>query len=141
MKTFLKLLCAIVALLITRPASALDTPTNAPAKLAPVRSVFVVPSNVREGRDPFFPESTRTIEAAAAATTKTVEISALAIKGFSGTTTHRLVIINNHTFGVGDEGDVLTTTGRVHIKCIEIHPDLVAIEISGRRHELHVSAP
>ncbi len=140
MKTLFKIIFAVGAVVLTGAATAGESPTNAPAKLVVARSVFVVPTSVREGRDPFFPESTRTIEAAVA-TTKTVEISALTIKGFSGSPGHRLVILNNHTFAVGDEGDVLTPTGRVHIRCTEIRPDLVAVEINGRRHELRVNMP
>ena len=109
------------------------------APLAPAHSVFVVPANIHEGRDPFFPESTRMFDAAAEAS-KTVEVSALTIKGFSGTPGHRFVIINNHTFGIGDEGDVITPTGRVHIRCTEIRADVVIIEVNGQRRELHLGA-
>jgi hypothetical protein len=70
-----------------------------------------------------------------------VEISALTVKGFSGTPGHRFVIINNHTFGVGDEGDVITPSGRVHVRCTEVHSDYVAIEVNGQRRELHLRAP
>ena len=103
----------------------------------PAKSVFILPANAKEGRDPFFPESTRTFDAAVAAN-KTVEISALNIKGFSGTPGHRFVIINNHTFGSGDEGDVRTATGRIHIRCTEIRSDTVIIEVNGQRREMHL---
>jgi len=106
------------------------------AKPVPARSVFVMPANAREGRDPFYPESPRPYEAAVAAN-HTVEISALAIKGFSGPPEHRMVVINNHTFGVGDEGDVKTPSGRVHLRCTEIRANLVVIEVNGQKRELN----
>jgi hypothetical protein len=108
--------------------------TNAP----PARSVFVVPTNAREGRDPFFPESTRVFQVAEASS-KTVEISSLSVKGFYRDAKGALVIINNHTFAVGDEQDVLTSGGRVHIRCLEIRPNIVVIEINGQKHELNFS--
>ena len=68
---------------------------------------------------------------------KTVEISSLAVKGFYRDAKGALVIINNHTFAVGDEGDVKTPGGRVHIRCLEIRPNVVVIDINGQKHELN----
>jgi hypothetical protein len=138
-KTFIKIFLALGAVVLAWPAAGTETQKPPAAKPAPVRSVFVLPTNTREGRDPFFPESARPFEAVLAAN-KTVEISALTIKGFSGTPGHRLVIINNHTFGIGDEGDVLTPTGRVHLRCTQIGTDLVTIEVNGQRRELRLGA-
>ena len=76
-------------------------------------SRFVMPSSPKDGRDPFYPESTRVFDAMMAANqTKqaaaAVEITDLKVPGISGTPDHLLAIINNHTFAVGDAGDVLT---------------------------------
>ena len=111
--------------------------TNPPTGSAQIQSVFIMPTSSKEGRDPFFPESTRTIEAMAAST-HTVEISSLRVPGISGTPGHFLAIINNHTFAVGDEGDVLTTSGRVSLRCLEIHPDYVIVEINGQIHRINM---
>lgn len=100
-------------------------------------SVFLQPENPREGRDPFYPESTRpyaTAVAAHAAPTATLEI-----KGFSGTADDRTVIINNHSFAAGDEGDVTTPAGRVHIHCLVIKDNSVIIEADHQRRELDFS--
>ena len=101
-----------------------------------IRSVFVIPSEPREGRDPFFPNSTRPYKTTVTTVSHSADISALIIKGFSGSMDHRFVIINNHTFAPGDEGDVITASGRVHLSCIEIKTNSVVIEIGGERHEL-----
>lgn len=101
-------------------------------------SLFIVPGNIKEGRDPFFPESTRAYEAvmAASQTNRTSEVTSLKVPGISGETGHLLAIINNHTFATGDEGDVLTPTGRVHLHCIEIQPTYVVVEVNGQRHRI-----
>lgn len=121
--------CASVPVVYAAPAAKPDR-TNY------VRSVFILPLNPQEGRDPFFPDSTRPYETAAAASPRTADITSLVVKGFSGTLGHRLVIINNHTFAAGDEGDVTTSTGRVHLRCIEIETDAVIVEVDGQYHKL-----
>jgi hypothetical protein len=117
------------------PAIAAEPPKAAPAKPLPPRSVFVVPSAVREGRDPFFPESTRPYEDAVASK-HTLDSNSFAVKGLSIERGRAMVIINNHTFAVGDEGDVLTTGGRVHLRLVEIRPGIAVIEVNGSRREL-----
>lgn len=107
-----------------------STMTNA------IRSIFILPSDPREGRDPFFPDSTRPYKLAAAANPRAADVSSLVVKGFSGSMDRRLVIINNHTFAAGDEGDVITPAGRIHLSCIEIKTNSVVIEVGGQRHEM-----
>jgi hypothetical protein len=96
-----------------------------------VHSLFVLPSNPKEGRDPFFPDSLRPYESAVPKT-HSVELTSLIFKGVSGPPDHRLVIINNHTFSVGDEGDVTTAQGRIHIRCVDIKANSVVLEASGQ---------
>ena len=115
-----------------------DPAKAAPAKPEPVRSVFVMPASMRDGRDPFFPESGRPYEDAVASK-NTLDASALSVKGISFEHGHAMVIINNHTFAVGDEGDVLTAGKRVHIRLAEIRAGVVVIEVNGTRRELTVA--
>ena len=118
-------------------ATVLGQPAINPAdKPVAVHSTFVMPTNPREGRDPFYPESIRPYANAMA---HVVPITTLTIRGFSGTPENRMVIINNHTFGVGDEGDVLTSGGRVHVRCLEINANSVVIEANNQRRELSFS--
>jgi hypothetical protein len=119
------------------PAVQAETAKTAPAKPVPARSVFIMPSSPREGRDPFFPESTRPFEELQQQTNSPVK--ALAVKGLSWEHGRAMVIINNHTFAIGDEGDVLTTGGRVHLRLAEIHKDAVVIEVNGSRRELKIT--
>lgn len=132
-KTILTVALAVASV----PAVFGDSSKAAPVKPAPARSVFVMPTNAREGRDPFFPESSRPYEDAAAAK-RTVDANAFAVKGISIEHGHAMVIINNHTFAAGDEGDVLTTTGRMHIRLVDIKTNVVVIEVNGARREIAI---
>jgi hypothetical protein len=105
---------------------------------APVQSVFILPSSPSEGRDPFFPNSMRPYEQALVKH-RAVDVTSLQIKGFSEIAGHRYVIINNHTFGEGDEGDVITSNGRIHLRCVTVGIDSVIVESGGARHLLKFS--
>jgi hypothetical protein len=100
------------------------------------RSVFVIPTNPKEGRDPFFPNSSRSYDTLSAAQPHVGDVSSLVLKGISGPSNRRLAIINNHTFGVGDEENLVTPQGRIHIRCVEIKAGSVVIESGGQSHEL-----
>ncbi|MGB7768194.1 MAG: hypothetical protein WBN22_04995 [Verrucomicrobiia bacterium] len=114
-------------------------PAIQPDKTDVIRSVFILPASPKEGRDPFFPDSNRPYAVAVVAKPRVADISSLVVKGFSGLLDHRLVIINNHTFAAGDEGDVIVPLGRIHVRCIEIKTNSVVIEVGGQRHELFYS--
>jgi len=101
------------------------------------RSIFVIPTNSKDGRDPFFPNSTRSYDPVSAARPHAGDVSSLVLKGISGPPNHRLAIINNRTLGVGDEENLVTPQGRIHIRCVEIKAGSVVIESGGQRHELN----
>jgi hypothetical protein len=101
------------------------------------RSVFNQPANPREGRDPFFPGSLRPYASNVVPSAPSTDLSSLVMQGTSGPPEHRLVIINNVTFGVGDDAEVLTSQGRIHIHCLEITDDTTVIEAGGQRRILH----
>lgn len=124
---------AIVAVLVADGKPAAKTASTDSTNIT--RSVFTLPANPSEGRDPFFPDSLRPYHHAVAAP-KLANVSMLTIQGFSGRVNQRFVIINNHTFGPGDEGDVTTSAGRLHLRCVEIRTNSVVIEVGGQRHEL-----
>ncbi len=101
-----------------------DVSTNAPtaATETPV-SVFVIPPNEKEGKDPFFPRSRRVfVEKSVSVPTNPVPVLAeLRINGTSGSEERPLVIINNVTFGVGDSGEVISGGRRIRVQCLEIN--------------------
>ena len=114
--------------------------TNALPPIPEVRkSVFVVPATSQEGKDPFFPQSTRLHPVIHVAGTKAPSaLPELELKGISGTASHRLAIINNRTFESGEEGDVVCNGIRVRVKCLQIEPDGVQILVSGRERVLRL---
>ena len=125
---------SFVSVVVLPVAAAPVTQPVAP-ELAP-RSVFLIPANPQEGRDPFYPNSTRPYENAPAAKASMGDVRSLVLKGISGPPEHRLAIINNRTLGVGDESDLTTPQGRIHIRCVEIKDNSVVIESGGQNHEL-----
>lgn len=128
------LLFLVLAVFLTLEGKA-EVQNKASTGVGTIHSVFVQPNNPKDGRDPFFPETTRTMDMTPAAV-HTVEISSLKVPGISGPPGHLLAIINNHTFGVGDEGDVLTPAGRVTLRCLEINPTYVLVLVNGQVHRI-----
>jgi len=134
------------AVLVTAMSAVAASPAQTTAKTAKKeaapRSVFVNPSSPKEGRDPFFPTSTRPYENAQVNQQPHIgDLSSLVLKGVSGPAGSRLAIINNHTFGVGDEQDLVTPQGRIRVRCIEIKDDSVVVESGGQRQELKYANP
>lgn len=126
------------------PVSAAPTPPP-PAKPVIKQSVFVYPSNASEGRDPFFPNSTRAYFFAKPTkpTPKPgASLTDLILKSIIGTPPHYIAVINNHAFAVGDDGDIFTKTGhRLRIHCADINPQskTVTVEANGTSIELNLS--
>ncbi len=127
------------AILWASPLGAAPASPSQAAKTNSLRSVFNLPANTGEGRDPFFPKSNRPYETAMTATNNTAGITALVVRGVSGPPDHRLVIINTHTFAAGDTADVPTDQGRIRVHCVEIKPRSVVIEVGNQYHELPLS--
>lgn len=95
-------------------------------------SLFTMPSNPSQGRDPFFPNSKRPYESATAKPGN--DASDVILRGIVGD----VAVINNHSFRGGEEGDISTAGGRMHIRCISVKKDAVVIEVDGERHELQI---
>lgn len=101
-------------------------------------SVFILPGSPKEGRDPFYPASSRPYQAAVLPTAKTMDLNLdlLVMQGISGAPPNRLVIINKRTFAEGDSSEVSTSQGRIRVHCLEINDHTALIEVNGQRHEL-----
>jgi hypothetical protein len=124
------------------PTAMASVPTNAlPAQLEIPKSVFIIPTTPQEGKDPFFPFSTR-LYTSVVVRTNAQTISAvpsdLKLNGISGTSDHRLAIINNRTFETNEEGAVSTASGTVRIRCLEIKPDSVLVQIGAEQRILRL---
>ena len=126
-------ICSAAAVL---PAAAGGSDEKRAAPAETPRSIFEQPNSPKEGRDPFFPNSMRYFASMVVPTAKSKDLSSLVIRGKSGTPDHPLVIINDITFAEGDDRDVITHDGKIHIHCFQIVGDLVVIEANGQHHEL-----
>lgn len=114
----------LVAVSLAGMANGFAAPPASAPDLPPPKSVFTLPSKPQEGRDPFFPDSTRPYEEAVAATTSNVpSITDLIVKTILvNEHGQAFALINDQTFGVGDEADVVTHAGRrIHIQCMDIN--------------------
>ena len=124
----------------SQAAKASPAPTNAaPADLEPPKSVYLEPATPQDGRDPFFPLSTRRKPKVVATPTTPVAAAAvdLVLNGISGTAGRRLAIINNRTFEAGEEGVVTPKSGPpTHIRCLDIRADSVLVQIGTVQREL-----
>jgi hypothetical protein len=105
------------------------------------QSVFTIPSNFGEGRDPFYPNARYMFGTPQVVATRPIAPGAdlLRLNGISGTMDRKLAIINFRTMAEGETNDVLTVSGHVRFRCVEIKSQSVVIEvIGGERRELHL---
>lgn len=128
------LLAALLPLAVASPLPLSAAPPSGPEavpgqkqppneKLEIQKSVFVYPKNPAQGRDPFFTASTRVYEDNSNSQSSGPSLSDLTLKSVIGTPPNVLAVINNHTFAPGDDGDVITKSGRrMHIHCVDINP-------------------
>lgn len=131
---FGRLLAIMLPLAAAGSSPLFAAPAAPPAKLEMPQSVFVTPVKPQEGRDPFFPNSTRPYDDNPDKITSGPTLTDLVFKGIVGTGSSALAIINNHTFAAGDEGDIITKTGqRLTIHCISIDSkaNSVSVEANG----------
>ena len=124
-------------------ADAKKPASNAPPVVVPPpQSLFVLPHTQKEGKDPFYPKSMRPYGHAPVVTPTTaapvVVTVDLKLKAITGLPSRRLALINNHTFGVGEEYEVISNQGRTPVRCLEIRADSVIIEVGSERRELRM---
>ena len=107
--------------------------TATPPKLeAPVIEKSVFTDTPGFGRDPFFPNSKRRQQVVVPKTFVTGEIpNTIVLKGMSGTTQNRLVVINNYTLAEGEETDIRAGGQIFRVRCVEIRERSVMISVNG----------
>ena len=135
----------LAALLSMAAAGSLPLFAASPAQRAKLEiqpSVFAIPSNASEGRDPFFPSSTRVYADNVQNQTHGPSLTELTLKSILGTPQRAFAIINNHAFAPGDDEDVMTKSGqRLHVFCVDINPQAgtATVEAGGMSETLHLS--
>jgi hypothetical protein len=121
--------------------SVAEAKTNAAPLVVEIPKSTFASSTDSGGKDPFFPDTLRFQRVADSGNrTNKVAVAAPEIKvnGFTGNPAQPLVILNNVTFGIGDETTVPTPAGRVRVRCVEIRvaEQIAVVEINGVRREL-----
>jgi len=121
------LLGALIA--FSYSAQAANEPTNTTEVVAR-KSVFQ--DDAKNGKDPFFPRSTRRGPKAATAVAEVVAPKVhLVLKGITGAANRRFALINNQTLVVGETASVRVANGQVRVHCLEIRSDSVLVSVEG----------
>lgn len=101
-------------------------------------SVFNIPTNPSEGKNPFFPNSSELMPKIDLKTNVVIPETMFVLNGITSPP-RRSAMINGRTFEVGEEGEVRLSSGaRVLIKCVEIGDDKAVIVTAGQRRELRL---
>jgi hypothetical protein len=109
------------------------------------KSQFTLPHKVTDGRDPFFPNSSRPYASemvAKPANESSLPEYEFLLKGISGSAEKPLAIINTTTFTTGEENEVIIKGKRIKIRCVEINMTVgtVLFEYAGTRRVLKLSS-
>lgn len=142
------LVLAMVGSMASAHASSKDpakAPARMPLNIRPVPevpiplSVFNIPSQPSEGRNPFYPQSAVRVVAPTIIPQNPVNIASFIVLNGITSPPKRTAMINGRTFEPGEEGEIkLPQGGRMLIKCIEIKSESATIESGGQRHELRL---
>jgi hypothetical protein len=119
-------------------------PTNRPpAEVTIPKSIFV--TNDVAGKDPFFPNSTRTRLRAGSESGQgekkpgPVDSSALRLRGITTDSSgQRIALINTRTFAKGEVQELNVEGTKIRLRCVEIREKSVVVAIEGQseQHEL-----
>jgi hypothetical protein len=103
------------------------------------QSLFTLPGQPGEGRNPFFPQSSvRVIVPPRLNPQNPVETYTFVLNGITSPP-KRTAMINGRTFEPGEEGEVRLPSGaKMMIKCEEIKAESAIIVVSGQRRELRL---
>jgi hypothetical protein len=142
------LLAGLFSSTMLAQASSKDAPAKGTAKVpsnlqtvpevAIPQSVFTIPSQPSEGRNPFFPQSVVRVVVPTINPENPIDTSSFFLNGITSPP-KRTAMINGRTFEPGEEGEVkLPTGGKMLIKCEEVKAESAVILIRGQRRELRL---
>jgi hypothetical protein len=139
--TGIVLVCGVGVIMLADEANSVTT-NQPPAEPVPARSVFV---DDPEGKDPFFPNSTRRFARKAEVVRPTLKAGPGSVRlgGIVGNEERRTALINNHGFVAGEERKVRVPGGREEflLRCVEIRDTSVVVTIDGgtERYEIQMA--
>jgi hypothetical protein len=135
------LACGVGVIMLAADANPVTT--NQPsAEPVPARSVFV---DDPEGKDPFFPNSTRRFAKKADVVRPALKAGPESVRlgGIVGNEERRTALINNQGFVAGEERKVRVPGGREEflLRCVEIRDTSVVVTIDGgtERYEIQMA--
>jgi hypothetical protein len=102
-------------------------------------SVFMIPARKEEGRDPFFPTSTRLFASQQPPVQKGQKPLPVEIPlTLTGIIPLKLAMVNGRTFEPGEEGEVVANGVRKKIRCLKVTSESAIVELlpEGERREL-----
>ena len=137
------LLAALLLMAAAGPRPLIAAPPSPLAKVEIKPSVFVSPTAPPVGRDPFFPSSKRVFVGDPKNPVSGPSLADLTLKSILGTPPRVFAVINNHTFGPGDDGDITTKSGqRLHVRCVDINPKAgtATVAADGMSEVLHLAS-
>lgn len=112
--------------------------TNAvDAELPIPLSVFDV--TAKPTKDPFFPNSLRQPVPQATNSAPIFSASSFTLKGVSGSSKERLAIVNNRTLAAGEDAEVVTSSGKVKIHCVEVKETSVVLRLAGQTEPMEIA--
>jgi hypothetical protein len=101
-------------------------------------SVFILPGQPGEGRNPFFPQSSVRVVVPKTNSEAPFETYSFVLNGITSPP-KRTAMINGRTFEPGEEGEVRLPSGaKMMIKCEEIKAESAIINFGGQRRELRL---
>ena len=140
---------ALLSMIAFNQAIASDAPAKRAAKplgILPVpevaipQSVFAVPAQPSEGRNPFFPQSASRPVVPTPNKPDQVDTTSIVLNGITSPP-KRTAMINGRTFEPGEEGEVRLPSGnKMLIKVEEIKAESAIILVGGQRRELRLRA-
>jgi hypothetical protein len=117
-----------------------STAANSAEAPPPVpQSVFVIPANAKEGRNPFFPQSKIELpNTNKSLKTESAESFPIVLNGITSPP-KRMAMINGRTFESGESGELKLQNGsKISIECLEIRSDAAVIRVGTQRRELRL---
>jgi hypothetical protein len=142
------LLAGLLSSTVLARASSKDAPAKGTAKLPSnlrsvpevsiPQSIFTIPSQPSEGRNPFFPQTVLRVVIPTINPETSVDTSSFVLNGITSPP-KRTAMINGRTFEPGEEGEVkLPAGGRMLIKCEQVKAESAVVVIAGQRRELRL---
>ena len=119
-----------------QPAKKTASATNAEPVIP--TSVFVIPTRKEEGRDPFFPTSTRLFVSQQPVVPNGKPPPVEFPLTLTGIIPQKLAMVNGRTFEPGEEGEVVANGVRKKIRCLKINSESAIVELlpEGEHREL-----